>query len=94
LRAGVDSDELYFILGWTFAPLCERLLKEVVNHTRNIQGKDFERLPYPFWVSAQHKRSIVADVRRLVDAAVAGRRVTREDDDFRRIGAAFNGFSG
>jgi hypothetical protein len=94
LRPGVDSDELYFILGWTFAPLCERLLKEVVNHTRNIQGKDFERLPYPFWVSAQQKRTIVADVKRLVDAAAAGRRVIREDQDFGRIGAAFNGFSG
>jgi hypothetical protein len=65
-----------------------------VNHTRNIQGKDFERLPYPFWVSAQQKRTIVADVKRLVDAAAAGRRVIREDQDFGRIGAAFNGFSG
>jgi hypothetical protein len=94
LRAGVESDELYFILGWTFAPLCERLLKEVLNHTRNIQGKDFERLPYPFWVSAQQKRTIVADVRRLVDAAIAGRQVTREDPDFRGIGAAFDGSNG
>jgi hypothetical protein len=94
LRAGTDPDELYFILGWTFAPLCERLLKEVVNHTRNIQGKDFERMPYPFWVSAEQKRTIIADVKRLVDAAVAGRRVAREDEDFRRIGIAFDGFDG
>jgi hypothetical protein len=94
LRAGVERHELYFILGWTFAPLCERLLKEVVNHTRNIQGKDFERLPYPFWVSAEQKRVIVADVRRLLDAAIAGRRVTREDEDFCRIGAAFDGLDG
>ena len=91
LRAGIDPDELYFILGWTFAPLCERLLKEVVNHTRNIQGKDFERLPYPFWVSSPQKRAIIADVKRLVGAAVAGRRVTREDREFCRIGAAFDG---
>jgi hypothetical protein len=91
-RAGADPDELFFILGWTFAPLCERLLKEVVNHTRNIQGKDFERLPYPFWVSAEQKRAIIAEVKRLVDAAVAGRRVAREDPDFRRIGAAFERF--
>jgi N-6 DNA Methylase len=94
LRAGVDPDELYFILGWTFAPLCERLLKDVINHTKNIQGKDFERLPYPFWVSTDHKRAIVADVKRLVDAAVAGRVVSRGDEDFCRIGAAFNGFGG
>jgi N-6 DNA Methylase len=94
LRAGVDPDELYFILGWTFAPLCERLLKEVVNHTKNIQGKDVERLPYPFWVAAEQKRTIIADVKRLVDAAVAGRAVARADEDFCRIGAAFNGFDG
>ncbi|HEX5689990.1 MAG TPA: hypothetical protein VFX76_08305, partial [Roseiflexaceae bacterium] len=43
LRPDVAPEELLFILGWTFAPLCERLLKQVVNHTKNIQGKDFER---------------------------------------------------
>jgi hypothetical protein len=94
LRAGVEADELYFILGWMFAPLCERLLKEVVNHTRNIQGKDVERLPYPFWVSAEQKRTIIAEVKQLVSAAIAGRQVAREDQDFRWIGAAFNGYDG
>jgi hypothetical protein len=89
LRAGVEPDELYFILGWTFSPLCERLLKEVVNHTKNIQGKDFERLPYPFWVPGDQKPAIVAEVRRLVAEAMAGRAVTREDADVREIGEAF-----
>jgi hypothetical protein len=39
------------VLGWLQTSLATRLLKEVVNHTRNIQGKDIERLPYPHWVA-------------------------------------------
>jgi hypothetical protein len=89
LRADVDPDELYFILGWTFSPLCERLLKEVVNHTKNIQGKDFERLPYPFWVPGERKQSIIEQVKALVAEAMAGRTITREDRDFSRIGEVF-----
>lgn len=41
LRPSVAHDELYFILGWTLTRLCNRLLKEVINHTKNIQSKDF-----------------------------------------------------
>ena len=52
LRPGVEHDELFFILGWSLTDLCNTILKEVLNHTRNIQSKDFERLPYPVWVSA------------------------------------------
>jgi hypothetical protein len=89
LRPGVAPEELFFILGWTFAPLCERLLKQVVNHTKNIQGKDFERLPYPFWVPEAHKQAIVADVQQMLAEALAGRVVSREDQDFQRIGAMF-----
>ena len=89
LRPGKAPDELFFILGWTFAPLCERLLKQVINHTKNIQGKDFERLPYPFWVPEIRKQAIIADVRRLLDEALAGRVVSRADNDFQRIGEMF-----
>jgi len=45
LRDGVEPHELYFIIGWTLTDLCKLLLKKVLNHTRNIQSKDFERLP-------------------------------------------------
>jgi hypothetical protein len=89
LRPAVDPAELYFILGWALAPLCERLLKEVVNHTKNIQGKDFERLPYPFWVAGERKHAIIERVRRLVAEAVAGRVVSRADADVRRVGELF-----
>jgi hypothetical protein len=88
-RADVDPEELYFILGWTFSPLCERLLKEVVNHTKNIQGKDFERLPYPFWVPGERKPAIIEQVKALVAEAMAGRTISREDRDFSRIGEVF-----
>ncbi len=89
LRLNVSEDELYFILGWTFSPLCQRLLKEVVNHTKNIQGKDLERLPYPFWVESSHKTDIVRRVRSLVAEAMLGRTVTKTDTDFRAIGESF-----
>ncbi len=89
LRPGLEPTELSFILGWAIAPLCERLLKEVVNHTKNIQSKDFERLPYPFWVSGERKQAIIAQVQQLVAAALAGRVVTREDEDVVRIGGMF-----
>jgi hypothetical protein len=60
LREGVPRRELFVVLGWLQTSLATRLLKEVINHTRNIQGKDIERLPYPHWVPAD----------RLDDAAV------------------------
>jgi hypothetical protein len=72
LREGISVDELYFILGWALTPTCNRLLKNVINHTRNIQGKDFERLPYPAWIDAPAKRKLVAYVRDLVERAMAG----------------------
>jgi len=86
LREGVESDELYFILGWTFSDLCHRLLKDVINHTKNIQGKDFERLPYPFWVPAETKRAVTERVKRMVAETQAGRVFRRADAE---IAAAF-----
>ena len=69
LRPGVERDELFFILGWSLTGLCNRILKEVLNHTRNNQGKDFERLPYPVWVSDESKRRAVRLVKKLVGMA-------------------------
>jgi Eco57I restriction-modification methylase len=47
LRDGIDEDELWFVLGWLQTRLASRILKDVINHTRNVQSKDIERLPYP-----------------------------------------------
>ena len=72
LRDGVDSDELYFLLGWLLSPLCNRILKAVINHTRNIQSKDAERLPYPFWIPANEKSDITQQVKQLLERAKQG----------------------
>ena len=89
LREGIPQDELWFILGWTFSPLCQTLLKEVINHTKNIQGKDFERLPYPFWVSPETKQTVIAQVREFVTEAQTGRVFQREETAILEVGTAF-----
>ncbi len=81
LRPGVAHDELCFILGWTLTRLCNRLLKEVINHTKNIQSKDFERLPYPWWVAAPDRQAAIERVRHLVFAAQQGARFTPESPE-------------
>ncbi len=43
-----------------------------VNHTRNIQGNDIERLPYPWWVSESRKRQAATITRRAVHQLQAG----------------------
>lgn len=78
LREGVPREELWFILGWALTPLATRLMKEVLNHTRNIQSKDLERLPYPYWASPETKVRVVERVQELVRAAMAGARFERD----------------
>ena len=75
LRDGVSRDELWLILGWLQTPLATSLLKEVINHTRNIQGKDIERLPYPWWVRQTDKRRAAAVTRDAVRRLQAGEQV-------------------
>jgi len=89
LREGIAPDELFFLLGWTFSPLCQTLLKDVINHTKNIQGKDFERLPYPFWVSADAKGEITERVQALVAEAQAGQVFRWTDREIAEVGAMF-----
>jgi len=84
LREGVDARELFVILAWLQTSLATTLLKQVINHTRNIQGKDIERLPYPFW-TAEHTRYEAADlvhnaVRRIASGRAAGTSLSSELD--------------
>ncbi len=58
-RDGVHRDELYFILGWLLTDLATEIQKEVINHTKNIQNKDIERLPYPHWVTSESKSKAI-----------------------------------
>jgi hypothetical protein len=72
LHDGIDADELWFVLGWLQTRLASAILKEVINHTRNIQGKDVERLPYPWWVTESGRRKAIAITRDAVRRLQAG----------------------
>jgi hypothetical protein len=72
LHDGIDADELWFVLGWLQTDLASAILKEVINHTRNIQGKDIERLPYPWWVAESQRRRAIAITRDAVRSLQAG----------------------
>lgn len=73
VREGVDRDEIFFVLGWLLTDLANRVLKTAINHTRNIQSKDFERMPYPHWVSADRRATIIKLVKAMIAEAAAGR---------------------
>lgn len=78
LRADVPRDRLFVILGWLQTDLATYLMKTVINHTRNIQGKDVERLPFPHWVSEVRLKEIGTLVERTVTQAMAGRQIDQE----------------
>lgn len=71
-RENTPKDEIFFALGWTLTNQCNKILKEVINHTKNIQSKDFERLPYPFWIGQIQKERIIEYVKELISAAEGG----------------------
>ncbi|MDD9814391.1 MAG: N-6 DNA methylase [Gammaproteobacteria bacterium] len=81
LRESVKRDEFYFIFGWALTALCNRLLKEVINHTKNIQSKDFERLPYPFWVAGEEKSKVIGTVKNMIEQSMNGRCFNRDDEE-------------
>lgn len=66
LKDGTDPDELFFIMGWLLTSTATSILKKVMNHTRNIQGKDVERLPYPLWVDKSSKEQVIRYVKSLI----------------------------
>lgn len=72
VRDGVDARELFVILAWLQTELATRLLKRVINHTRNIQGKDIERLPYPYWTPMAARYRAAELVERQIEALMAG----------------------
>lgn len=78
LNPKIPHDELYFIIGWLNTELATTILKKVVNHTRNIQSKDIERMPYPYWVSIEDKNLIINRVKDVIEK----RKNTNEDDIF------------
>ena len=89
LRQGEDREELYFVLGWLLSDTANRILKTVVNHTRNIQSKDFERMPYPWWVGDEGRARVVEEIRAMIADAQKGKVWHRNDDAVQRVGRAF-----
>ena len=66
INDGVDEDELYFIIGWLLTTKATYILKNTINHTKNIQSKDIEKLPYPIWVDDKIKIEIIQYVKELI----------------------------
>ena len=79
LKSDVADDEMYFILGWGLTDLCNDILKKIINHTKNIQSKDFERLPYPFWVRHQQKLAAIELVKEMIQDGDAGKTIALDD---------------
>lgn len=88
-RPGVPRSELLFILGWALTPEASRILKTVLNHTRNIQSKDVERLPYPWWVPSPIKREAIELVERMVREGQEGRSWRRSDPELVKLADMF-----
>lgn len=89
LRPGIAADEMYFVLGWLNTRLCSEILKRVINHTANIQGKDIERLPYPYWVDAATRSHVVALTKTLVERARHGERIRQDGPEALALDAYF-----
>jgi hypothetical protein len=89
LREGVQDDELYFILGWTCTDLATAILKSVINHTRNIQSKDVERLPYPFWVEGPAKSTATDAVKAMLKLALEGQSFDRSSEAVKALEALY-----
>lgn len=89
LRPGVDHDELFFILGWALTDVCSDIVKQVLNHTRNIQSKDFERLPYPTWVDVETRARIICHVKGIVRRAEAGEVYSFASESIRQLNHMF-----
>jgi hypothetical protein len=72
LKSGINPDELYFLIGWLNTDLCNRILKNVINHTKNIQSKDVEKLPYPHWIKQEQKRYVIDIVKNYIQNLING----------------------
>jgi hypothetical protein len=81
-REGTSHDEMLFVMGWTLTNRCTQILKQVMNHTMNIQSKDFERLPYPFWVHEREREEAVNLVQTMIRDARDGKMFERSDREF------------
>ena len=81
IKASADEDEFWFIFGWSLTEKATEILKTVINHTRNIQSKDIERLPYPVWVTPAKKSKAIALAKKLVEDGMSGIEFTKSSKE-------------
>jgi len=79
LKEGIEKDELYFILWWLLSDLANKILKNIINHTLNIQWKDIERLPYPFWINKETKLEVIKLVKESIDLLLNNQEVDKKE---------------
>jgi hypothetical protein len=72
LKDGIPKEELFFIIGWLLTSTATNILKKTINHTKNIQSKDIEKLPYPDWVSNENKKLIISYIKELINNKMNG----------------------
>ena len=89
LRESVAQEEIFFIVGWLMSDLANEILKKVINHTRNIQSKDFERMPYPWWISTSCRLDIVQSIRTMMENARNGTVWSWNDGAVREVSTSF-----
>jgi hypothetical protein len=90
LRSGVNEDEFWLIFGWTLTDIASDILKNVINHTRNIQSKDIERLPYPSWVKQSNRKKIISLCRDLVNRGMQGELFDRDSKEIFELNDLFS----
>ena len=79
MKEGIKKDELYFILWWLLSDLANKILKNIINHTLNIQWKDIERLPYPFWINQETKLEVIKLVKESIDLLLNNQEVDKKE---------------
>ncbi|WOV91408.1 MAG: hypothetical protein R1F54_01735 [Candidatus Zeuxoniibacter abyssi] len=82
---------MFFILAWGLSDLCNKILKTTINHSKNIQSKDFERLPYPFGVSGAEKLAVITRIKAMIKDAQNGDKIDYADARIYEINAVFEG---
>ena len=90
VRHGVNRSEIFFIIGWLLSDLANYILKTVINHTRNIQSKDFERMPYPWWVCESSRKNIIKIIMTMIADARRGRVWKWNDGPVREVSGMFD----
>lgn len=84
-RDGVGRSELFFVIGWLLSSLANHVLKTAINHTRNIQSKDFERMPYPWWVPEATKARATEHIQKMIGEGERGRRWAWQDAEVKAL---------